>query len=85
VGDGVVEEKLGHAVTRRAVQIDGFDAEAARKPLTTYLQVYRWHCPVADRTGMLVLRSPRVFSPDEDPWKTLLGFWVEAECHHSAR
>jgi hypothetical protein len=81
VSGETTEQKLGHQVTRRTVRIDGFDAEATNKPLTTHLQVFRWYCPVADRTGMLVLRSPRNFSEDDEVWKTLLGFWKEAECH----
>jgi hypothetical protein len=83
VGAEASEEKLGHQVTRRAVQIDGFDAEASRKPLTTHLQVFRWYCPVADRTGMMILRSPRKFDETDDVWKTLRSFWKEAECHHA--
>jgi hypothetical protein len=75
------ETKLGHTVTRRSVQIDGFDAEATRKPLTTHLQVFRWYCPITDRTGMMILRSPREFSESDEVWKALLSFWQEAECH----
>lgn len=85
VGAEKKEEKLGHSVTRREVQIDGFDAEALNKPLVTHLQVFRWYCPVADRTGMMILRSPRKFDSNDEVWKTLLGFWNEAECHPAAR
>ena len=85
VGTEITEGKLGHTVSRRVVQIDGFDAEASRKPLTTYLQVFRWYCPVADRTGVMILRSPRKFDANDEVWKTLLGFWNEAECHPAAR
>ena len=42
------EIKVGHAVTVRSIQIDGFDPEATQKPLTTFLQVYR--CTVLPRT-----------------------------------
>jgi len=85
VGAETTEDRLGHTVSRRVVKIDGFDAEASRKPLTTYLQVFRWYCPVADRTGIMILRSPRKFDANDEVWKTLLGFWNEAECHPAAR
>jgi len=73
--------KLGHAVTRRSVSIDGFDAEATKKELNTHLEVFRWYCPTADRTGFLILRSPRPFQDDDAVWKVLLSFWEKITCH----
>ena len=73
--------KFGHRGIRRSVTIDGFDAEATKKELTTHLEVFRWYCPMADRTGMLVLRSPRPFKNDDAVWRVLLSFWEKIECH----
>ena len=73
--------KFGHRGIRRSVTIDGFDAEATKKELTTHLEVFRWYCPTADRTGMLVLRSPRPFKNDDAVWRVLLSFWEKIECH----
>ena len=81
VGAEQKAEKLGHAVTRRSVTIDGFDAEATKKELTTHLEVFRWYCPAADRTGFLILRSPRPFKDDDAVWKVLLFFWDKITCH----
>ena len=81
VGAEQKTEKLGHAVTWRSVTIDGFDAEAMKKELTTHLEVFRWYCPTADRTGFLILRSPRVFKDDDAVWKVLLSFWDKITCH----
>jgi len=81
IGPDEKTEKFGHRGIRRSVTIDGFDAEATKKELTTHLEVFRWYCPMADRTGMLVLRSPRPFKNDDAVWRVLLSFWEKIECH----
>ena len=81
IGEESSEQKFGHRVTRRSVTIDGFDAEAGRKELRTHLETFRWYCPAADRTAMLVLRSPRTFQPGDEVWRILLQFRDDLVCH----
>jgi hypothetical protein len=84
VGADRKEEKLGHAVIRRSVTIDGFDPFATMKPLQTHLEVFRWHCPEADRTCVLILRTPHAFAEDDPVWATLLPFRERFACHSAA-
>ena len=74
-------QKLGHTVLRRSVTVNGFDAEVSKKELTTHLEVFRWYCPTANRTGMLILRSPRSFNEEDKVWKVLLPLWEKITCH----
>src|SRR5262249_40852139 len=83
LGEDRPEKMRGHAVIRRAVTIDGFDPFATRKELTTHLQVFRWYCPEAKRTAVLILRSPHAFREDDPVWKPLRPFRQSSACHES--
>lgn len=74
-------EKLGHAASVREITIDGFDPFATKKPLRTYVQAYRWYCPQAERTAVLLLRTPHEPTADDAVWKRLRQFWEEFTCH----
>ena len=74
-------EKLGHAVVRRSIAIDGFDPFETRRELTTHLEVFRWYCPESKKTEVLILRSPRPYKEDDAVWKTLVPFWEGLACH----
>jgi hypothetical protein len=84
MGEDREASKLGHAVVRRSVTIDGFDPFQTKKELTTHLEVFRWYCPKADRTEVLILRSPRPLKDDDEVWKSLLPFWEKLTCHDPA-
>jgi hypothetical protein len=73
--------KAGHDAVRYAINIEGFDAEATKQKLTTHLQVFRWYCPVADRTVFLILRSPRSYKANDSVWEVLEEFWNVLTCH----
>jgi len=77
------EETRGHAIVRRAVTIDGFDPFRTKKELTTYLEVFRWYCPDAQRTAVLILRSPHPLQADDPVWKSLLPFRESFSCHET--
>jgi hypothetical protein len=83
IGEDRKADKLGHAVVRRTITIDGFDPFATRRELTTHLEVFRWYCPESKKTEVLILRSPRDFKEDDAVWKTLLLFWEGLACHSS--
>jgi hypothetical protein len=76
-------DKLGHAVIRRSVTLDGFDPFVTQGELTTHLEIFRWYCPESKKTEVLILRSPHPFRKDDAVWKTLLAFWEMAACHPS--
>ena len=42
---------------------------ATKKELTTHLEIFRWYCPDAKRTAVLILRSPHPFQDDDPVWK----------------
>jgi len=67
-------------VLLRSVKFSGFDPFVTKKPQTTYLKVSRWYCESADRTGVLILRSPRSFQKDDAVWKSLLVFRQVVGC-----
>jgi hypothetical protein len=73
--------KASHDTVRYAIKIEGFDAEATKQTLTTHLQVFRWYCPVADRTVFLILRSPRIHKEQDSVWQVLDQFWNNLICH----
>jgi hypothetical protein len=77
-------EKLGHAVLRRSIIIDGYDPFATRKALKTNLEVWRWYCQESKRTIVLILRSPRAFKEDDKVWVELLKVRDQFECHKAA-
>jgi hypothetical protein len=84
VGEDRKEESHGHAVIRRAVTVEGYDPFTTRKELTTHLEVFRWFCPEAKRTAVLILRSPHPFQADDSVWKDLLPFRESFSCHETA-
>ena len=61
-------------VVYRRVMIAGFDPFVTKRPLTTYLETYRWYCPQSKHTAVLILRSPRRPDPQDPVWKKLLHF-----------
>ena len=83
IGEDREVAKLGHAVVRRSITIDGFDPFATKKELKTHLEVFRWYCPESKKTEVLILRSPRAFKEDDPLWKTLIPFWDGLACHAS--
>jgi hypothetical protein len=83
IGEDRKADKLGHAVVRRSITIDGFDPFATRRELKTYLEVFRWYCPESKKTEVLILRSPREFKEDDEVWKKLIPFWEGLACHAS--
>ena len=83
IGEDRKAEKLGHAVVRRSITIDGFDPFATKRELKTHLEVFRWYCPESKKTEVLILRSPRDFKEDDEVRTILLPFWEGLACHSS--
>jgi hypothetical protein len=85
MGEDRKEEARGHAIVRRSIKIDGFDPFTTRQPLTTHLEVFRWYCPDAQRTAVLILRSPHLLQANDPDavWKALLPFRETFSCHQA--
>src|SRR5262249_50749451 len=80
MGEDRHEEIRGHAPVHRTVTIDGFDPFPTRAELKTHLEIYRWYCPEARRTAVLILRSPHPMKEDDEVWKALLPFRQSIAC-----
>ncbi|MEE3371280.1 MAG: hypothetical protein VX346_18240 [Planctomycetota bacterium] len=72
-------------VVYRRVVVDGFDPFVTKRPLKTYLETYRWYCPLDKHTAVLILRSPRRPDPQDPVWKKLLQFGESLPCPEPAR
>jgi hypothetical protein len=83
IGEDRKADKLGHAVVRRSITMNGYDPFATKRELKTHLEVFRWYCPESKKTEVLILRSPRDFKEDDAVWKTLMPFWEGFVCHPS--
>lgn len=73
--------RVGHQVmVYRRVTFQGFDPFVTKRPLTTYLETYRWYCPDSKHTAVLILRSARRPDPQDSVWKRLLRFRPSVPC-----
>ena len=67
-------------IVYRRVTLHGFDPFVTRRPLTTYLETFRWYCPDSRYTAVLILRSARRPHPHDPVWKRLLRFRASVGC-----
>ena len=56
------------------VTFDGFDPFTTKKPLRTYMTIYRRFDEKTKQTILLILRSSRRYDPRDPVWKSLLTF-----------
>lgn len=80
IGEATEVLREGQTVARRRVTFHGFDPFVTKKPLTTYLEIDRWHCPDSDRTLILILRSPRKIDDNDAVRKQLREFCRKLAC-----